>query len=93
MKWVDPWNCFPDPSCGEDIHDGDHFFERDFLSPGKLRDLKKQKTSRRHADLLSDAIDKVHGRRAGQDQRRRPRIGNDKAKKKRFAIWYFYGRL
>jgi hypothetical protein len=93
LKWVDPWNCFPDPSCGEDIHDGDHFFERDYLSPGKLSDLKKQLTSDKTPIYDADAIDKVLEEGPNKINVDGPRVGSDKAKKKRFEIWYFYGRL
>jgi hypothetical protein len=39
--WVDPWNIFPDPACGENIHDGDYVFERDFMSARQVRGLKR----------------------------------------------------
>ena len=35
---VDPWNLFPDPACGESIHNGSHIFERIHVSPKKLED-------------------------------------------------------
>jgi hypothetical protein len=38
--WVDPWNIFPDPACGENIHDGDYVFERDHMSARQVRGLK-----------------------------------------------------
>lgn len=40
-SWVDPWNIFPDPSCGENIRDGDYVFERVRVSPRQVRDLAK----------------------------------------------------
>lgn len=39
-KCIDVWNAFPDPACGENIHDGNFFFERDFLTKKGLRELK-----------------------------------------------------
>ena len=39
--WVDPWNIFPDQACGENIHNGDFVFERDFMSARQIRNLKK----------------------------------------------------
>lgn len=39
---VDPWNCFPDPSCGESIHDGSSHWERADITPKKLMDLAMQ---------------------------------------------------
>jgi hypothetical protein len=38
-KWVDPWNFYPDPACGEEIKNGDYSFERDFFSDKQVRDL------------------------------------------------------
>jgi hypothetical protein len=37
---VDPWNLFPDPACGDSIHNGDFIFERDYLTAKKLEELK-----------------------------------------------------
>lgn len=39
VKCISVRNCFPDPSCGDDIHAGSFFIERDYLTPRKLRDL------------------------------------------------------
>lgn len=38
-KRVDPWDFFPDPSCGENIHNGSFTWERDRISPKQLEDL------------------------------------------------------
>src|SRR5665647_771179 len=53
LKWIDPWNFFPNEACGENIHDGDDCLERDYLSGKKLKRLKGQ------PEYLSDQIDKV----------------------------------
>lgn len=37
---VDPWNLFPDPACGESIHNGSYIFERDYFSQKRLEELK-----------------------------------------------------
>ena len=39
---VDPRNCFPDPGCGENIHDGKGHYERQKLTAKQVRDLAKQ---------------------------------------------------
>ncbi len=88
-KWVDPWNLFPDPACGENIHHGDYIFERDYLAPKMLRALKKQK------GYLPDQIDKVlkegaGGKQAGGNEEGNP---NDREQKNRFEVWYYYGTL
>lgn len=41
-KSVSIWNCFPDPACGQSIHDGEFHFERDDISYRGLVELKSQ---------------------------------------------------
>ena len=43
-KWrtIKVINCFPDPSCGDDIHAGSFFIERDYLTPRQVRDMVGQ---------------------------------------------------
>lgn len=41
-EYVSPWNFFPDPSCGVDIHAGNGCMELKFLTARKLRELAKQ---------------------------------------------------
>lgn len=87
-KWVDPWNFFPDPACGENIHHGDYVFERDFLAPKMVRALKKQR------GYLADQIDKVlkegPAKQGGDVEEGNP---NGRDQKNRFEVWYYYGTL
>jgi len=39
---VDPRNVWPDPGCGENIHNGKGLYEREQLTPRQVRDLAKQ---------------------------------------------------
>jgi hypothetical protein len=41
---VDPWNFFPDPSCGNDVHSGGYVFEREYMTKRQLRELAKNPT-------------------------------------------------
>lgn len=86
MRWVDPWNIFPDESCGEDIHEGEGLFERDFLSTKRLRKLKDQE------GYLAPQIDQVIEEGPGKcyADGRNPA---DKKNQKRYEIWYYYGTL
>lgn len=86
MKWIDPWNFFPDPACGEDIHNGDHVFERDYLSEKQLRKLKDSD------DYLGTQIDKVIAEGPGKIYADGGSY-SDKKSKKRYEIWYQYGTL
>lgn len=38
-KRIDPWNLFPDPACGEDIHQGGYVWEREYLSRRQLLEM------------------------------------------------------
>jgi hypothetical protein len=83
-KWVDVWNFFPDPSCGEDIHNGSYTFERDLLSPRSLNDLIGQE------GYLESQIVKVIKEGAGKCL-----VNNSSStdKKKQFEVWYYYGEM
>lgn len=87
-EWKDPWNIFPDPACGENIHDGDYVFERDFMSSRQVRGLKKL------PGYIAAQIDKVLEEgpdKANKDGDQRPAGGQKNAG--RFTVWYFYGVL
>lgn len=38
-KRIDPWNFFPDPACGENIHNGSYTWEREYLSSRKVKEM------------------------------------------------------
>ena len=38
-KRIDPWNLFPDPSCGDSIHNGSYIWEREYLSMRQLKEM------------------------------------------------------
>lgn len=86
-KWVDPWNLFPDPACGEDIHAGDYIIERDFLSQRKLKELKRQK------GYIASQIDLVVKQGPGKCNEKGENPNEQKGVKGRFEIWYYYGML
>lgn len=50
---VSVWNCFPDPGCGQSIHDGNYFWERDDITLKRLVELKNQ------PDYIVEMIDAV----------------------------------
>lgn len=93
VKWIDVWNLFPDPSCGEDIHSGDHIFERDFISRTTLKLLKKDVDSLGAPIYLASQIDKVLEEGPGKcnAQGANPSLKN--IDKNRFEIWYFTGTV
>jgi hypothetical protein len=93
LEHVDPRNIFPDPACGENIHDGDFIFHRDYMSPRQVRGLKRLPGYiKSQIDLVleegPDTINATSGEEAGDA------LGHDKqARRRRFEVWYFYGSL
>lgn len=86
--WVDPWNIFPDPACGENIHDGSYIFERDHMSARQIRKLKSL------PGYIGDAIDQVLDEGPNKAYRSETDRGpGSKRDKDRFEIWYFQGTL
>ena len=87
--WCDPWNIFPDPSCGENIHDGDYVFERDFMSARQVRGLKKLPgyIAAQIDKVLEEGPDKVN---ADVDDRRSTEALKNR---NRYSVWYFNGTL
>lgn len=88
VEWKDPWDVFPDPTCGESIKNGDYCFDRDRLSRSQVVALKHQ------PGYLIDELDEVlregpmrsirHGENPGVSLA---------AEDKQFEVWYFYGAL
>lgn len=89
-KWVDPWNCFPDIACGENIHDGDYFFERDYLTARQVRDLKNVPgyIGSQIDAVLEEGADKALANANGDQE-----SADQAARKGRFEVWYYYGSL
>jgi hypothetical protein len=85
-RWIDVWNLFPHSACGEDIRNGDHVLERDYLSPKQVRDLKIQ------LGYISSQIDKVieEGPNKSNAENASP---HQKKTEHRYPVWYFYGSL
>lgn len=80
---VDPWNLFPDPACGESIHNGSFIFERDFLTAKKLEDLKGL------PGYIDSQIDKCLKEGPGNQKEADSRIlMQHQSTKDQFEIWY-----
>lgn len=86
-RCVSPWNFYPDPACGESIHDGSYVWEEDTLARKALRDLKSL------PGYLPDQIDKVLEEGPGSDgDSGRKHFGAVNAKDSDvFRVWYYYG--
>jgi hypothetical protein len=89
MRRVSPWDIFPDPSCGENIHDGSYIFERDKLTPAKLKALKKEMLKDGKPIYINSQIDKVITQ--GPDKCNESERQHNKSKA--FEIWHFTGTI
>lgn len=88
FKAPSPWDCFPDPDCGEDIQAGSGFFERDYLSERQLRDL--QTTPGYFKSVIDEAIKEgpIKSDKDNQDPHKDPKL-----RETAFTVWYYYGTI
>ena len=88
-KWIDAWNLFPDPACGEDIHEGGYVVEADYLARKQVIALKKDKT------YITSQLDKVLEEGPGKANLEASSNPNKQKApdKKRFPVWYFTGSI
>ena len=87
---IDPWNLYPDPSCGENIHNGNFIVEKDRLTRKKLEDLRGT------PGYLSHQIDEVlkQGPQTESNSDNREHIDEDlRNDKNLFTIWHYYGSI
>ncbi len=85
-KHVDIRDIFPDPQCGEDIHNGNYVFERDRLTARQLKQLKG--TDGYESDQIDKVLEEGPGGRNFSDGFRTNLKTDDNDK---FEVWYFYG--
>lgn len=88
VRRIKPWNLYPDPACGENIHDGDYIFELDRFSPKQVRALKKCKGY--HADLIDKVLAEGPARSMATATRDRE-IEQDE--RLRYDVWFFHGTI
>jgi hypothetical protein len=82
-KWLDVWNFYPDPSCGDNIHNGRYTFERDDISARQVRDLIG--TGYIDSELL-EVLKEGPGKRNVENARHELVKDNEL-----FEVWYYYG--
>lgn len=87
-RWIDFWNLFPDPGCGEDIHAGEYVIEMDSMLPSKLRSQGDNKQGGWIKQAITQALAEGPEKCLVNDN------GNGKAPNKRaFTLWHFYGQI
>lgn len=87
---VDPRRVFPDPACGEDIHNGKGLFECDLLTARQVRELAKQPgyVASQVARVLEEGPQKT----TTIDDSRTRREQMD-AERDNFEVWEYWGEL
>ncbi len=87
-RWIDVWNFYPAPGCGEDIHSGGYCVERDVMLPLELSRLAETDGGGAFiADAIKKVLDEGPGKSYGEN-------GEDKKKhKSQFEVWHFYGAI
>jgi hypothetical protein len=89
-KDISCWDAYPDPACGDNIHNGQFFIEHDQFVEKQVRDLIGQ------PGYIDEAIAKVIEQgpvcSATDTMSAAPHDSQDMAAK-RFHVWYYYGFL
>lgn len=85
-KSISPWNFFPDPDCGESIHDGGYTWEVDTITARRIRDLRGL------PGYIDIQIDKVLEQGPQSRSTDASQYKQQKAKDSDvYEIWYYYG--
>lgn len=82
-KRIDPWNLFPDPACGENIHNGSYIWERDYISKRQLKELL--------ADLTYERAELIHVLKEGPARIRDGVEAVYRPNDDEFEMWIFHG--
>ncbi len=82
-KRIDPWNFFPDPACGENIHNGSYTWEREYLSSRKVKEMLEMSGYDKE-ELLAVLREGPKSAREGSESSHRQ---NDAE----FEMWIFHG--
>jgi hypothetical protein len=82
-KRIDCWNFFPDPACGENIHNGSYTWEREFIGRRQLKEML--------ADESYDQAELLAVLREGPARTREGTEAVYRASDDEFEMWIFYG--
>lgn len=89
-KQITCWDAFPDPACGNNIHNGQFFIEHDQMVEKQVRDLIGQ------PGYIEEALLKVieEGPRSGMTAgMQAPPHESQDLTAARYHVWYYYGFL
>ncbi|WP_423459965.1 portal protein [Ottowia sp. VDI28] len=82
-KRIDSWNFFPDPDCGENIHNGSFTFEREYIGRRQIKEMLAD-PSYETAELMAALNEGPSRTNDGTEAVYRP-------SKDEFVMWIFYG--
>jgi len=89
VKCIPVWNLYPDPSCGESIHNGKYIFEYDQLNGRQLQELTRDPSYL--ADVIEEIIEEgPKSQESGEAKRPNDKKPNDK---ELYDVWYYVGYL
>jgi hypothetical protein len=85
---ISPWNLYPDPNCGNNIHNGSHIWERDKITAKQLHDLLQDDSyiAETIMQALAEGPQKKHVQENLTDKG-----SMDLDEKDQYEIWYFHG--
>lgn len=89
-KCIDVRDCFPDPACGDDIHQGSYFVERDFVTARGLRALAKDQSFDRAAIV---AALKEGPQNRGRERERNRDTAGEPREGEVFELYHYYGDI
>lgn len=87
---VNVWNAYPDPACGDNIHDGQFFIEHDNMVEKQVRDLIGQPGYIEEA--LQSVLEEGAKTNSTSTMAMAPHDSMD-PKAQRYHVWYYYGFL
>lgn len=85
---IDPRNLFPDPACGDNIHNGGYIFEREIVTGKQLKWLINTTGADGASYYLDHQIKRVlkEGPEKAYTNQGKPENDNDK-----YTVWHYYG--
>lgn len=85
LEWLSPWDMFPDPSCGDSIHNGGYLFQRARLSGRQLDALKAE------PQYLADQIEQVLDEGPNKLFLKEQEMPIENPLDERYDVWHFEG--
>jgi len=86
-KLIKVQNCFPDPNCGDDIHNGEYFFERSEITARKLRQKLKMESAGWLPGSIKSCLEE------GPKQYNGTLLSSNGKPAKLYELWHFQGEV